>query len=359
MKEIKLGTIGKLIITENLEKIIDSLHGLIGSTEWSGILFYKLKTGDIKKMKDLVFEANFLYPMDIGSSTYTEFQYNEEITNAYDQYEDAINCQSGICHSHHTMPSNFSGTDNKELEDNAKHFNYFISLIVNFRKSYSVKIAFPAKTIVNYSYNSTMKDENGKNFVKTFKTSKEEEVLFIGELEVILPENTKTYQRWIIDRVKDLENKKRERTNYYSNNSYNYGTFEKTYGYNDFEDCRASRNKSIVSGFKTKSSSFGHDDIDQFLSSLIFLDISRKNTTVYSAFAQHRNMSEADEEVYDYMLETNLEIIHENLFGKNRDIVKDCEEAVKLLESKYTIYKDVPIYVSLIDILDEYASTKV
>lgn len=98
-----IGTIGKLIITEPVQKYIDQLHAEIGNTEWSGMLFYKTIKGKIEDLKDIEFETVFLYPMDIGSSTYTEFNYNQEILNAYDLCDEALEVSRALIHSHHNM----------------------------------------------------------------------------------------------------------------------------------------------------------------------------------------------------------------------------------------------------------------
>lgn len=100
MNTKEIGVIGKITITDKLQKIIDRLHREVGSTEWSGMLFYKLKSGNIADFKNLEFESEFLYPMNIGSSVYTEFEYTGEIMKAYDLYQDGIESSCGLIHSH-------------------------------------------------------------------------------------------------------------------------------------------------------------------------------------------------------------------------------------------------------------------
>ncbi|NCD06245.1 MAG: hypothetical protein EOL97_09005 [Spirochaetia bacterium] len=98
-KEVyNIGNIGKLIITEEVQQIIDQLHNNIGSTEWSGMLFYKLIEGDIQNPKNLVFETVFLYPMNVGSHAYTEFEYDEGIVNACDLCEETLEVSRGLVH---------------------------------------------------------------------------------------------------------------------------------------------------------------------------------------------------------------------------------------------------------------------
>ena len=50
-RTINIESIGKLIIPQNVQDIIDKLHKKVGSTEWSGALFYKITKGDFKKLK--------------------------------------------------------------------------------------------------------------------------------------------------------------------------------------------------------------------------------------------------------------------------------------------------------------------
>ena len=93
--------VGNIVITDKLKNKIDYLHRQIGTVEWSGILVYKLKSGNISNMKDLIFEAVDLYPMDIGSSVNTSFTYTpEDVVNMYDSIEDAIEMNIGLIHSH-------------------------------------------------------------------------------------------------------------------------------------------------------------------------------------------------------------------------------------------------------------------
>lgn len=96
----EIGTIGKIIIPQKIEDIINYLHKTVGSIEWSGILFYKHTKGNINKLKDLEFTIDFIYPMNIGSSAYTEFDYNSEVMQAYDISEGLIDCSTGMLHTH-------------------------------------------------------------------------------------------------------------------------------------------------------------------------------------------------------------------------------------------------------------------
>lgn len=100
IQKTQMGTIGKIIIPEKIENYINILHSKIGNTEWFAVLFYKLTKGNIKSMKNLEFTVDFLYPMNIGTAAYTEFNYNGALMEAYDIEEDLINSSTGICHTH-------------------------------------------------------------------------------------------------------------------------------------------------------------------------------------------------------------------------------------------------------------------
>lgn len=77
----------------------------------------------------------------------------------------------------HTMTTNFSGTDEKEIIDNAGAYNYYLSLIVNFALKYTAKIAIKSRT----KYKREVIDENKKSVW----ISEETESLCIHECNII------------------------------------------------------------------------------------------------------------------------------------------------------------------------------
>jgi hypothetical protein len=100
------------------------------------------------------------------------------------------------------MKAFFSGTDLKELEDNAKSYNFYISLIVSTDEQYVCKIIFPSKTTSVHEH--LIKDFNGE--VKKVKKEITENVLIDADLEVIL--NKTEVPEWISKRIKEVEAKK-------------------------------------------------------------------------------------------------------------------------------------------------------
>jgi len=123
---------------------INFLHRKIGGTEWSGILLYSHREGDIKDADNLTLVAEEIFLMDIGSPGYTEYINDVdsilELVDSYPKYESG-DLKIGHIHTHHNMSTGFSSTDISELQDNAPSHNYYLSLIVNFKCKPTAKIA--------------------------------------------------------------------------------------------------------------------------------------------------------------------------------------------------------------------------
>ena len=127
----------KIIVSEFLEKKIRHLCQSISTIEWSGVLFYK-KEGEFQD-DTLVITAVDLVLLDIGTSTYTEFDMSPEVIS-YQVDNDLLDCEIGLIHSHNTMKTFFSGTDINTLREYGSQMNHFVSLIVNNEGIYSAAI---------------------------------------------------------------------------------------------------------------------------------------------------------------------------------------------------------------------------
>jgi hypothetical protein len=171
-----------LIIPDNVEKQIQHLHKLVGSIEWSGILVYKKVSGDFNTLKELVFRAEGIYPMNIGSHSYTEFDYGSAIVDLYDLFEDNLDeMKTGLIHSHHTMGTFFSGTDLDELTENAKQNNFYLSLVVNFQGPYTAKVAIPSVTVIKKEFKVI--NETGQDII--WKISSEQEDVLTLDVDIV------------------------------------------------------------------------------------------------------------------------------------------------------------------------------
>jgi len=328
IKSFNIGKVGKIIIPAKIENYIDILHKEVGSTEWSGILFYKLTGGDIKKFKDLEFTIEFLYPMDIGTSAYTEFKYNEHVMNAYDINEDLIECSNSLVHSHHNMSAFFSGTDTSELLENAKNFNYYISLIVNFNKSYVCKIAFPSKSIVNKKY--TIKDQDGK--LVNINSKEEVEEILVGDLDIEF-ENKVVEEPWLLNRIKELKQSKVKPV--VANTVVpGYKTYPRQYNMYDNDDWDFPVNNY------TKTTSKG--TVTEFLAALLNLDIAKKNEGLFTTLNSLKTIEPEELQLFDEAIALNIENIYSNIFPDDYtldNLESICLEALTKLND-YLVFKN-------------------
>lgn len=132
----------------------------INSVEWSGILFYQTEGHPID-LETFKVKAVDILPMHKGEPTYTEFEINDSVIDAYDNNPELENCKMGIIHSHVNMDVFFSGTDTTTLNEYAKLSNYCLSFIVNNAGKMIAKVAYPIKK--DYSGGKKMyKNVNGE-----------------------------------------------------------------------------------------------------------------------------------------------------------------------------------------------------
>ena len=201
---------GKLLITEFVRKQIGYLAEKFPSTEWSGILVWEVVSGDLGNASQLVLQANYVFPMDIGSSAYTEYTNGEDTLDMYDAYPDAITMKVGHIHSHHTMTTFFSGTDTDELHNNADKYIAYLSLIVNNENKNSAKLAIVSRELIHCTFN----DFNGEEKSYSMETKR----LLIYTMEVVMPVievEEDPILTWINERVAKLKTKLRP-TKYFS-----------------------------------------------------------------------------------------------------------------------------------------------
>lgn len=146
MEEVKLKGKPTIIISNELQLQIDYLHDRVGEKEWSGILFYDVVDGSITDPDNLVIKCTSMYPLDIGSAAYTEYNASSKLIDAFEAIEGSEDQKRGHIHTHHKMGAYFSGTDNDELSENAEHFNYYLSVVVDFKCQPVAKIAIQAES---------------------------------------------------------------------------------------------------------------------------------------------------------------------------------------------------------------------
>ncbi len=165
---IKLKGEGELIIPENVQKRINMLHSQVGATEWCGFITYDKVEGNINDPSTYVAKVKDVYPMNIGSSTYTESDnHSSELKKMDDRIPSYFASRTGLIHTHHNMKAYFSTTDIQELHNNVDKYDgnsYYLSLIVNFEKKYVAKIVKLVDIPANKAVYKEDKEEHSIEF---------------------------------------------------------------------------------------------------------------------------------------------------------------------------------------------------
>ena len=199
LKQSKLSF--KLTVKRDLEYKIRTLCSNIPNIEWSGILFYRPK-GDIDEG---TFEVDCVdvFLMDIGSSTFTEFETSPEIAAYIGDNLDLFDCQTGLIHSHNTMSTFFSGTDNKTLLEQGQENNHFLSLIVNNEGKYTAAITRQVVSEYTVNENRSYKSFGDKIFKRKNKSKGQR--MFIEKINAdIIVEGTYDFS----ERIKQIKDSK-------------------------------------------------------------------------------------------------------------------------------------------------------
>ncbi len=216
---------GVLQITPMLAAQITALHKFVGPKEWSGVLVYRTISEDIANPENFRAVAEGIFPMDIGTGAYTEYEHDEDTLEMFERYPKAdpatvkTPLKLGQIHTHHNMSAYFSGTDNDELKENAGKYNYYLSLIVNFNGDYCAKIAFEAKTETQTKKRVEYKVKNKWSRFEQKNEEKSEMVLVTFDLEVKVQ-----VDEWFNERMRSL-NKYKPTTNAYNHSSSNNRTY--------------------------------------------------------------------------------------------------------------------------------------
>jgi len=132
----------KVVISPNVLKDIDFMHANYRNLEWSGVIFYSVD-GSLEDPKNMSCLVHGFYLMDLGTSGFTKFDLNSNMPDIYMNNPEILENEwtMGLMHSHHSMPTFFSGEDTRVLHTNAEFYTQFLSLIVNVEGTYKAKIS--------------------------------------------------------------------------------------------------------------------------------------------------------------------------------------------------------------------------
>ena len=190
--------------------------------EWSGVLFFT--TEGTFGEDDFVITCQEVYPLDIGSPGYTEYETDDpEFIKWLMEDKSRLEMYQGHCHSHNTMPTFFSPTDDSELNDNVENHNIYVSLIVNNKNENCAKVAFAAKETTSVPGRKLVtevkfKNEKGEEIIKQYTTETEDKivektVMYTQECKIEYPSTeggaiTARFQQ-LLDRVTKREEEKK------------------------------------------------------------------------------------------------------------------------------------------------------
>ena len=219
----------KIVIPAEVEKKIRFLCKNIWDVEWSGVLFYKVE-GAFED-KSLTIRCVDLFQMDIGSSTYTEFNVSPDMATYMVDHPELLEegIYQGLIHSHNNMATFFSGTDTATLSAEGNDMAHFVSLIVNNAGKYTAGVTRKYKCVQTVSEKYTYPTWNGevKEGVETFDI--EEEKLEWFNLDIVFENATDDFDTEMMERIKEIKESKKKIVvpvykgrNYYSQYD-NYG----------------------------------------------------------------------------------------------------------------------------------------
>lgn len=365
---------GKIVISKFLKSQIDFFHSKIKNMEWSGILLYKQTGGDFSTLKDLEFFAIGMYLMDKGSSVWTEFKVNEGIAKAYKYLkDDNLEYLNGLIHSHHNMQAFFSGADISELEENAPNYNFYLSLIVNMEGTYAAKLAIPSKDekiIVK-----KIKDANGVEH--TFRIKEKSTDIIYVDLNIEF-EGGITIPEWVKENLEEVEtnytSKQKEsvypfvsRDPAYSSSNYRgYISDYKTHHSHknryepvqqslwdvddtpedDYMDNSYTTNQRKINEYAIKLITLD-DIIDTYIDKSVF--DSTSSAKFKSLISENLPKNPREWKEYEDMLVSNIEIIHENVFGNTDAIV---ENIIRIIDIFSSLSEEIPNLKRVVEILN-------
>lgn len=182
----ELGLVVPVLISQKLQDQIFYLCKEVWNDEWSGMLFYETE-GEFGH-EEFKIKAQELFPLDIGTQTYTEYQTGDpELIKFLMTNPQVRTMKKGHIHSHNNMGVFFSLTDNEEISENCGFHNFYLSLIVNNKNEMCAKIAFKAKvkSVVNSTF--TFKNQEGKDKTNELKSEKEVDGVFVYKCKVDPP----------------------------------------------------------------------------------------------------------------------------------------------------------------------------
>jgi proteasome lid subunit RPN8/RPN11 len=334
----------------------------INTVEWSGLVFCKTEGHPINP-ETFSIRAIDILPMHKGEPTYTEFEIDERIIDAYDNNPELEDCKMGIIHSHVNMGVFFSGTDSSTLNEYAKLSNFCISLIVNNKGEMVAKVAYPINNKTK-RYAKEYKDSDG-NWIAL--TSNLEEELCSYDVVALDLDIVKEMNSFFVDMTeKAIKESQKVYNNYNSHNYHNYAygndydidNYNKTPQYNQSSLPKLFDDKPFVAN---NNITFTIKEMELFLCKLMFLDPEYTSTDNFEQALMQLDPKFVgmDQDAYALHMEDKVEECYKEVFFIKRgqllnnntvadfltDVMEHCLEVAyannsKVAEFIYTVLAD-------------------
>ncbi len=321
----------------------------IWEVEWSGILFYSTQ-GEFGT-EEFKINVEYIYPMNKGNATYTEFETNEDYIEFLMDNPQYLQYNKGLIHSHNNMSVFFSGTDNSEINDNSEFHNYYVSLIVNNKKDMCAKVAFRGKNQEEVQRTISFKGTNGKAQTMVTKLKVEKEVIFhyvcaiTTEQEVLIDDIFSKRVNLIIENAFKKEQEKLKITTY--PDKFKTGVQSNLVDFWEKNNVKETTSKSFTSEFT--ASLLALDRLNAKPLEQILRDLRKK----FGSKPTEKNEVEVD--IYTKMIAENYNDYYNDFYDdKTQEYIYDTLEEVCELLEEYSVGNWVAdaIYSELITMLE-------
>lgn len=303
----------------------------INNVEWSGIIFCKTEGHPVNPDTFSVRAIDIL-PMHKGEPTYTEFEIDDSLIDAYDNNPELEECKMGIIHSHVNMGVFFSGTDTTTLNEYAKLSNFCISVIVNNKGEIIAKAAYPINRIVKSS-GQQYKDADG-NWVTINDQETEQEIVSVKSIDLNIVTEMGDF---FLNRVDAITAPKVTKYGTLNSGYYNYENNDNNSRYQQWYNDTYSKQTSL---FDTPEYSkpkftkpikphFTKDQINNFLCMCALLDGDTKLVDTKSTFeSMDVKVKDIEKDMYEAYIYDNVEAYYIAATNNTYVIGSEIEEFV-------------------------------
>ena len=157
---------GSFTITPLVEEQRKLLCKLSPNKEWQGLVIAEVEQHDINK-EEFHYKILEIFPTYIANGMRFSAQWDATVSlYAAQRGYDLTKIFYGVVHSHCSIATNPSGTDDSDLKNRCKEYNFYLSLITNNQGSWSGRIGIFAESKVTTEVNSIVLNSAGKKTTK-------------------------------------------------------------------------------------------------------------------------------------------------------------------------------------------------